>query len=325
MADLSSLGSGSLGLWTRPEALALLTRGAVQHLLDSGVWQSAFRGVYADGGYLLSAQQWAFATVLATGGAGRSRSLPVDPDRSRGVVAACGRTAARVWGFPLIDDDDPATGATERYVHDVHTGRHVASRTAPPLPGERWGHQLRRHRLTLLPGELVEHPNGLWLTTPLRTAVDCVGLLGHEAGTCVLDHALHRHVFDEGELWAAVAARAGWPGVEALRRAVELADRRAEAPSETLARLLLQPVLPSLVPQVRVRDGERVVARFDLGDEQVRLGVDMDAKDRARDRRTEHLGWWTERGTWFEVRRQQQALQARVVARHAQLRARTAA
>jgi hypothetical protein len=98
----------------------------------------------------------------------------------------------------------------------------------------------------------------------------------------------------------------------------------------------LLPVLPGLVPQVELYDRfGRLVARFDLGDEEVKLAVDMDgkrghagtamvAKDRRRDRRTEPYGWWTERGTWFEVRRQAREFQARVVGRASMLRRRAA-
>jgi hypothetical protein len=75
---------------------------------------------------------------------------------------------------------------------------------------------------------------------------------------------------------------------------VSAADGRAESPAETLVRLLLLPDLPGLVPQVRVLDGRRVLARFDLADEELMLAVEADgrrghagevmaAKDRARD------------------------------------------
>ncbi len=328
-----------MGVWTRRGALDLLTRGTIGHLLATGTWQRVFRGVYADGGYVLSPEQRAFAALLATGGA---EPVPLGgprPDgtpRRRIVAAACGRTAARVWGYPLVDDDDPATGGTERFVHDVHTWRACAPVTQPPAPGEPRGHELRRHRLTLLPGELVRHPSGVWLTGPVRTALDCVLLLGHEAGVCVLDDGLHRGLFVPGQLAAAVDARAGRPGVVALAAAVAAADGRAEAPTETLARLILLPGLPGLVPQVELHDRTgRVLARFDLGDEKIKLAVDLDgkrghageqmvAKDRRRDRRTEQYGWWTERGTWFEVRRRPEEFRARVVARAAARRNRAA-
>jgi hypothetical protein len=42
----------------------------------------------------------------------------------------------------------------------------------------------------------------------------------------------------------------------------------------------------------------------------------MVAHDRARDRTTGRLGWWTERVTWFEVRCRPQPTLRRVLAQH---------
>lgn len=47
----------------------------------------------------------------------------------------------------------------------------------------------------------------------------------------------------------------------------------------------------------------------------------MVAKDRRRDRRTGSFGWTTERATWFELRRQQEAFVRRVVEQYEQLAA----
>ncbi|MDP9430054.1 MAG: hypothetical protein M3Q47_14820, partial [Actinomycetota bacterium] len=89
MADLSSLGARSLGVWTRREALRLLSAGGLDTLVRAGTWQVLWRGVYTDGGVVPDDAQRARAAVLATGGSG----------------TAAGRTAARVWGLPLLDDE----------------------------------------------------------------------------------------------------------------------------------------------------------------------------------------------------------------------------
>lgn len=317
-----------MGVWTRAQALAVLSRDAIDWLVASRQWQVVFRGVYADGGYVLSAQQRAFAVVLA---GNRRRPEPPNPPGLPGPAGrpvppavACGRTAARVWGLPLIDDDDPTTAALGHLVDDVHSDRSRRAARPPARLGEPRRRELRYHRLDLGPGEIAELPNGLRLTSPLRTALDCVPLLGHQAGVCALDAGLHLELFTPADLERALAQRRGTPHAAAQARAVAAADGRAEAPSETLARLVLLPVLPGLVPQVELRDRGRVIARFDLGDPETRLALEVDGKrghagaamvaqDQRRDRRTEAQGWRTERTTWFEVRRRPEDLRARML------------
>jgi hypothetical protein len=275
-----------------------------------GYWQEPYPGVYADGGGVLTAEQRGFAAVLASGGADQ------DPVAPRAVAA--GRTAARIWGLPLIDDNDPATGAREEVCDDVAA---VSSRTTT------YGDLvLTRHQWRLSGADVDLHPSGLLVTTARRTLFDCAGLLSFDATVCAVDAALQQGLVTEPELAADGRSRSWMPGAPAFRRAVNAADGRSESPAETLARLLLLPHLPGLVPQVHLWDqAARLIARFDLGDEQARFAVEADgkrghagpqmvAKDRQRDRRSASFGWATERVTWFELRRQQSALTRRVPA-----------
>lgn len=297
--DLSGLGATTCGVWTRTAALALVSAAAVRAFLDDGTWQVVLPGIYTDGGHLPTVEQRAYAAVLASGGSHQPKDGP--PLR----VAAAGRTAARYWRLPLIDDDDPATGACESGIDDVHV--RGGGRTRSTTAGE-----LRRHDLVLRSGDLRRLPSGLVVTSPIRTLVHWATLLTHEALVCAMDDALHREVVSTADLDAAVGAHAGEPGAPALRRAVAAADGRAESPAETLARLLLQPVIPALEPQVKLHhDGGRVLARFDLGDRRARFAVEADgkrghagmaAKDRRRDRSSRRHGWRTERLTWWELR-----------------------
>jgi hypothetical protein len=316
VVDISSLGTSSCGIWTRAQALALLLPSQVDAFVRARTWQVPWRGVYADGGYELDAEQRAWAAVLAAGGAGP------DAAARRLRAVACGRTAARVWSLPLVDDRDPATGHEEHVLDEVAVVRR--------LPRQHWaGRVLRPVRVGLSPADLVRLPSGLWVTTPLRTLVDCAGLLAPDALVCALDAALHRRLVSPRDLRHAVEALQGRAYSITLRTAVELTDGRAESPPETLARLLLLPALPRLEPQVELFDpAGRLLARFDLGDREARLAVECDgkaahagevmvAKDRRRDRRTEDYGWRTERVTWFELRRQQAAVLRRITDVHA--------
>ena len=303
------------GVWTRTAALRVASPAVVRARVASGIWQRPWPGVYADGGIALDAEQRAFAAVLASGG--EDQPTPDARGRVRLRALACGRTAARVHGFVLVDDDDPATGAQEHLQDEVAGWAHA--RHLGHLPGP----VLRRRQPVLEEDDLALAPSGLWLTSRARTVADCARLLSFEALERLVDDALHRGLVPRAEL----GRRADLARSPALGRALLVADSRAESPGETLARLLLHPVLPGLVPQVQVRDHlGRVVARVDLGDEALRLAVEMDgrrghagwarvADDHRRDAGTAVLGWGTERGTWWDVRRGQAAFVRRVVAR----------
>lgn len=319
MTDLSSLGADSGCVWTRAAALELITKGRVRGLLRDGSWQTVYPGIYADAGNPLTPEQLAWAVVLACGG--------------RGAVAA-GRTAARLWGLPLIDDHDPATQSFQSWCDDAIVEPGGAAPAVLTRRGVRGARVLRGRRRALNPAEVVRRPSGLALTSVEGTLFGLAGLLTQEALVCAVDDALHRKLVTPAQLAAGVSARVWMPGAPAYRRAVALADGRSESPAETLTRLLLLPVLPALEPQVQVYYGNgRPLARLDLGDRTVRLAVEADgrrghageqmvAKDRRRDRILAERGWWTERVTWWDLRRDAAATRRRICARHGVLAAR---
>lgn len=277
-------------------------------LVRSGVWQVLWPGVLMDAGFVPSPGHRAWGAVLASGGGPHPGTAVQSADQPRGVFA-CGRTAARLWQLPLVDDDDPATGAREHLLDDV------------AVPGNRggsltWrGRSLSRHQLVLRRGDVVRTRSGLLVTSALRTLVDCASLLRQDALVCCLDDGLHRGLVTTGRLDDAVRCRKGRRGGPALKAAVEAADARAEAPSETLLRLVLRPHFPRLEPQVQLfDDAARLLARFDLADRDARVAVEADgvqahsgpamvAKDRRRDRAARQRGWVTERFTWYDLRR----------------------
>ena len=309
--DLSVLGAETGGVWTTAQARACgLSPEQVEGRVRRLEWQRVRHGVLADGGVVLDPVMRGWACVLATGGPGRAW--------------AAGRTTARLLGLPLIDDCDPATGSTE-HPHDdvaVQTGRRPDQRAT-----------LHVQRLRLVRGDTVR-VNGCPSLSLVRAIPGLVRGLSHEALVCLLDAALHRQLLSPSALADVARTERGRPWGRRLQLAADAADGRAEAPTETLARLLLLPVLPGLVPQVELFDrGARLVARFDLGDERLRLAVESDgkrahagpvmaARDHRRDRRAGALGWTTERCTWFELRREQAQLVARVVATAERLRRR---
>jgi hypothetical protein len=298
------LGAGTGGVWTIGDAHACgLTTDEVEWRVSCGEWQAPRRGVYCDGGLMPSPQMRAWAAVLAAGGPGRAW--------------ATGRTRLRMLDLPLVDDEDPATGAHDLPHDDVVVRRRI------------------RRRETLHPRRRLVPPKHLGRVAACPTVslsqafVDAAAVLAFDALVCALDAALHRKLLTPARLAALVAERRGAPYSLTLSAAVAAADGRAETPIETLGRLVLQPVLPGLVPQVVVRNARgRTLARVDLGDERLRLAVEGDgrsthtgmaADDRRRDRTIGVEGWHTERYTWYEARRQQDALRARIVAEAARL------
>jgi hypothetical protein len=173
---------------------------------------------------------------------------------------------------------------------------------------------------------------GVPVLSPLRTAVDLGVVLRPDALVAALDHILRNELVNFDALSDAVADdRRGRDGTLAMRAALGLVDAKAESPHESLTRLVLKPVLPGLESQVRIVDRRgRLIARLDLGDEEIRLGVESDgaayhrgraAADRKRDYRT---GWTIERVSWFETRCESEQLRQRVLATAAGLRARAA-
>lgn len=317
MSSWGDLGSTTHGVWTRKQALAVTRRGHVDALLRRGEWQAPWPGVYAHGGVELDLEQRGLAAVLASGG------VHPGPGEPRPRAVACGRLAARLHGFPLVDDDDPATGRCEKLLDDVAVPWDGVPLTAMTSDGRT--RVLTRYRRRYEQQDVLRRDSGLYVTSYLRTLVDCALLLRPEALVCVLDDALHRELVTPAGLDELVQQRAWDPGVAALRAGVRLADGRSESPHETLVRLVLLPHLPGLTPQHRLRSASgRILARFDLGDPRLRLAVEADgkaghsgvrmaARDQRRDRTSDRLGWRTERCVWFETRCRQDVLVGRML------------
>lgn len=322
MGGLADLGSSTCGIWTREQALAVTTRGRIDELLARGEWQAPWAGIYADGGYELEPEQRGFAAALASGGAR-------PPHRGRAgkkvfPAVTCGRLAARLHGLPLVDDADPATGGCEHLLDDVAVRWGGSALHSATADGQT--RVLTRHRRRYAEEQVVQLPSGLYVTSHAQTVVDCALLLQRNALVCLLDALLHRALLATTDLDALVRQQRWQAGIEPLRTAVALSDGRAESPHETLVRLVLKPHLPGLEPQQRLFDDwGRILARFDLGDQRLRLAVEADgkaghagarmaAKDQRRDRVSDGRGWRTERCTWFETRCRQPALVRRVLA-----------
>ena len=113
-----------------------------------------------------------------------------------------------------------------------------------PMPG------VHRHRARLFPGHVVRDGRIL-LSSAARTVVDLGRESGADAAIVAADSALRDGLTTRSELAATLATCAGWPGVRAAARAIELADPRSESPLESLSRLRMSAAgLPAPETQV---------------------------------------------------------------------------
>lgn len=270
----SALGARTGGVWTSADAIAAgVTPGQLRWLVGTGEWREVHRWTYVRGGASTDARQSAWAAVLAVG----APRAPGGPLRA----IATGRTAARLWGLPLLscpDGDDVAVAVT-RQVRS-RPGIRVIRRSGP-LP--------------------VTFSGGLALASPVLVALDLVPVLSEVALVCALDALLHRARLRRADL--AVRGRDS----ARLRDAAALADGRAESPLETLGRLAVHAVLPDVETQVPVLGGAR---RLDLACRRLRLALEGDGAGThsgpvslLADRRREEQvrGWRFFRYGWDDV------------------------
>jgi len=127
-------------------------------------------------------------------------------------------SAAAVHGLPLLSPPGPPALTADHY-------RRALSRE-----------DVRLH-ISALVSEDEDHWFGAPITSIARTVVDLSRERGVADGLVAADAALHEQLVTPTELERAVLRQRGWPGVRSARRAVELADGRAESPLESLARL----------------------------------------------------------------------------------------
>jgi hypothetical protein len=234
--------------------------------LHGQAWRPLIRGVHAD------------ARLPVDHGTLCGAALLVCP---RGTLLA-GRSAAWVLGADLVTPLDPVDVI-------VPTRCDIAPRAGLLI------------RIGDVPATDTLRLDGFLLTGPERTAWDLAR--GDDVADAVtgLDVLLRRRIVDHNRLRRYAAGRSE-PGAARARRAIVLADGRAESPPETRVRVaLVLAGLPPPTPQVEVwLDGE-FVARVDLGWPDRRVAVEYDGaghadpgqmrRDRARLNRLLQAGW----------------------------------
>lgn len=205
-------------------------------------------------------------------------------------AVACDWTAAALWRLPLpaaigmdIDSIPLTIAAQSDESHDRSTAVQGRRRSMPAA------------HLTEL--------DGVRLTTPARTWLDCCAFLSLGFSVAMADSALHRGMATRDELAQLIEWGRGRRGVRTARTALEFSDPRAESPRESWVRSsLLTFGIPR--PEVNVdiynEDGGWI-ARVDMAWPEYRVILEYDGRefhgpahaehDHARRRRLADAGW----------------------------------
>lgn len=279
------------------EAMGVSSTGA-QRLVRAGSLRRVAHGVYADAAW------W-----HALG----------DRDRTVQKHLAVTRTAAAP---PVFCQDSAAL---------LHGWRLLWNPRSPqvlhrPGLGTRSTDRAAHHHSGRLPDEDFAERDGVLLTTPQRTALDCARFLPLGAAVVVLDQALAVGV-DPGALTARLIRLPGHRGVRRARTALGLADPLSESPGESLTRIvLLQSALPPFVSQLTIPTG-RGVYRADFAWPEARVLLEFDGRvkyfldrpteqvlyeERRRELALLEVGWTVLRTDWETVTRRPELLVARL-------------
>lgn len=216
-------------------------------------------------------------------------------------IVACMGTAAALYGFD--------TEATSR-LHVLDPG--VRMRPSPNLMvHQRVGAPLRR----------VE---GRLATAPAWTVIEVARTLRRPRALATLDAAMHVGACTTGELHVAIREQKGRRGIVRVRELIAYADRRAESPMESEARLvLIDGGLPMPELQYTIVDHYGRAWRADFAWPDAMLIAEYDSvewhvgreallHDRLKTARLQECGWTTVPMTVDDIRRDPIGLAARI-------------
>src|SRR3954468_10052404 len=250
--------------FTRAEARAV---GLTDKALESSPWRQVFRTV------------WVHQEVPDSRELRLAAARLVIPDY--GVL--CGLTAAWVLGVDVRREGDL----------DVHVGFAKGRRIR-----KRDGLEVCQETLDESDWCLID---GVRVTTPLRTAFDCLRWLRGAERVVVADALAHERLVSLEELRAYFASKRRLRNLRIGEALLDLVDAKSESPMETRTRLvIITGGLPRPVAQWEIRTpAGTFVARADLAYPEHKVAVEYDgawhwAQRRADDRRRTAmpaLGW----------------------------------
>jgi very-short-patch-repair endonuclease len=243
------------GVLTRDQALERASAAEVRARLRRGEWRrTPWAGVYVDGELPDDVLTMVRAASLRLGG----------------DLVACHTTAALLWGFDLRSPE----AAASQPLHFL----------GPAGLNNRRVRGLQVHSSHLGTDDVMLH-QGIWCTSPPRTACDVVRLGPPIDGLATLDAALRSGTCSTDQLAVAAQEQAGLREVIRLRQLIPFADGRAESPMESRMRWrFIDGGLPAPDLQIEVRAGSRR-HRLDTGWREHRLGAEFDGLEAHMTRR----------------------------------------
>ncbi|MDI1461929.1 DUF559 domain-containing protein [Catellatospora sp. KI3] len=273
---LDQMAAEQAGLFTRVQARECgYSDDQIRRRLRTGDWQVVLGKVLVRGGRVVTARLRDRAVHLGVPGA-----------------VLCGPSAARRYGLDVSDGRSWIT---------VGPGRRVR------LDGV----EVRRADL---PDDDITMADGLLLTSPARTVLDCVRVLPPDDADVLLDRAIQARLITFDEFVGKIGAEVGRHGVRALVGAVR---RHALGARSTAERLLVGELRRRRIKGWRtnlpVHDADGLIGALDLGFEEVLLAVEVDGRawhsagdrfqhDRTRQNRLVRAGWTVLRFTWHDLR-----------------------
>jgi hypothetical protein len=226
-------------IWRRKDLLAEgHSDRTIAHLMATGVLRRIRYGTYVSGAAWSQCDESARHSILI-----------------RAVVkrAQCDMVASHLSA--LVEWEVPMWDLSPDVVHVTRTDERAGRREAGVV-----------QHLGELRDEDVVQRNGIRLTNPARTALDCACLLDLEHAVTIVGDFLHRKLTTKDELRAMAMFMVKWPGSLQHQLVVDLADERCESVGEhrTLFMCWAQG-LPRPVPQYKVYDElGRLFARLDF-------------------------------------------------------------
>jgi hypothetical protein len=121
------------------------------------------------------------------------------------------------------------------------------------------------HHAGELRNDDIEQVNGIWVTSPARTAIDTARVTEFEAAVVVTDALLHRGLA-KGTILDRLESMRDWPGTCNAGRVAEFADGRSESVGESRSRVAFELIglpRPDLQRLITTSDG-RIVGRPDF-------------------------------------------------------------